>query len=90
MTPDMACWKSVRILMGTLILQTNLVPYPRIHFPLASYSPMISAEKAFHEQLNVSDITAGCFEPHNQMIKCDLRSGKTLQNLWGDRTLSIL
>ena len=25
--------------------QTNLVPYPRIHFPLASYGPVISAEK---------------------------------------------
>ena len=26
--------------------QTNLVPYPRIHFLLASYAPVISAEKA--------------------------------------------
>ena len=25
--------------------QTNLVPYPRIHFPLATYSPVISADK---------------------------------------------
>ena len=25
--------------------QTNLVPYPRIHFPMATYSPVISADK---------------------------------------------
>ncbi|CAD6244778.1 GSCOCG00013469001-RA-CDS [Cotesia congregata] len=56
--------------------QTNLVPYPRIHFPLATYAPIISTEKAYHEQLSVMELTAACFEPGNQMVKCDPRKGK--------------
>ena len=43
--------------------QTNLVPYPRIHFMLTSYAPVISAEKAYHEQLSVAEITNSVFEP---------------------------
>merc|ERR1712108_32162 len=37
--------------------QTNLVPYP-----LATYAPLVSAEKAYHEGLGVDVITKSCFE----------------------------
>ena len=50
--------------------QTNLVPYPRIHFMLSSYSPVISAEKAYHEQLSVAEITNSAYEPASMMAKC--------------------
>ncbi|OIW35541.1 tubulin C-terminal domain-like protein [Coniochaeta ligniaria NRRL 30616] len=56
--------------------QTNLVPYPRIHYPLISYAPVISAAKSSHESFKVSDLTFQCFEPNNQMVVCDPRKGK--------------
>ncbi|KAL4453337.1 hypothetical protein ABPG74_017544 [Tetrahymena malaccensis] len=56
--------------------QTNLVPYPRIHFMLSSYAPIVSAEKAYYEQLSVAEITSSSFEPANMMAKCDPRHGK--------------
>lgn len=56
--------------------QTNLVPYLCIHFPLATYAPVISTEKAYLEQLSVAEITNACFDPANQMIKCDPHHSK--------------
>ncbi|THD19593.1 Tubulin alpha chain [Fasciola hepatica] len=59
-----------------LEFQTNLVPYPRIHYPLTTYAPTVSAEKAYHEKLTVGELTSACFEPANQLVKCDPRQGK--------------
>jgi len=56
--------------------QTNLVPYPRIHYPLATYAPLVSAQLASHEGLGVDVITKSCFEAENQMVKCDPKNGK--------------
>lgn len=56
--------------------QTNLVPFPRIHFPLATYAPLLSAEKATHEQNSVNEMTFSCFESGHQMVKCDPKDGK--------------
>ena len=56
--------------------QTNLVPYPRIHFPMTVLAPIVSAEKAYHEQISTAEITNACFEPANQLVKCDPRHGK--------------
>ena len=55
--------------------QTNLVPYPRLHFPLVMSAPLLSVEKAYHEQLTTTQITSACFDPENQMVKCDHSNG---------------
>ena len=66
----------VALNVDLLEFQTHLVPYPRIHFPLIAYAPIIPAEKTHHEQSTVAEITTGCFEPGNQSVKCDPRHGK--------------
>jgi len=56
--------------------QTNLVPYPRIHFMANSYAPIVPAEKAHHETSTVTEICSACFEPGNMFTKFDPRLGK--------------
>ena len=54
------------------ILQSFRLTLYRIHVSIS----VISAEKAYHEQLTIADITNACFEPANQMVKCDPHHGK--------------
>jgi tubulin alpha len=56
--------------------QTNLVPYPRIHFMLCSLAPILSQNVAFQETSNVRQITNSVFEPDNMMCQIDPRKGK--------------
>ncbi|CAB3401295.1 unnamed protein product [Caenorhabditis bovis] len=56
--------------------QTNLVPYPRIHFPLVAYNPLISNKHTSYESFSVKEITEKCFEPSSQMVKCNPHDGK--------------
>ena len=48
----------------------------RIHYPLATYAPVVSAAKAYHERIAVDEITKACFDAKNQMVTCDPRKGK--------------
>lgn len=56
--------------------QTNLVPYPRIHFPLCTYAPLVPVNKGALADLSTQQITQSCFHPHTQLVKCDPRKGK--------------
>ena len=53
--------------------EVNLVPFPKIHYPLSSYSPIISRDRAATSQFSVREITTECFEPSNHMIMCNPR-----------------
>ena len=48
----------------------------RIHFMFPSCSPIISAEKAYHVQLSVAEITMSVFKPAAMYVMCEPRQGK--------------
>ncbi|XP_067012710.1 tubulin alpha chain isoform X2 [Anabrus simplex] len=57
--------------------QTNLVPYPRIHFPLTSLAPIISSRKKnIGGTPSVEQITEACFTPASRLVVCDPTKGK--------------
>jgi tubulin alpha len=56
--------------------QTNLVPFPRVHFPLVSYAPLFSIQNSAYGSNSISDLTNEVFENGNIMVKCDLARGK--------------
>merc|ERR1712038_1027369 len=49
--------------------QTNLVPFPRLHFMTTALAPVISATKASHEAQTVREITDHVFQPQNMLVK---------------------
>merc|ERR1711998_86324 len=53
--------------------QTNLVPYPRLHFMMQAFAPVISKAKTGHEQHTTPQITSAAFEPQNFLMKADPR-----------------
>jgi len=55
--------------------QTNLVPYPRIHFMIESFCPLISPMAFSKSTLTVPEITSGAFEQANMMVQVDPRNG---------------
>lgn len=55
--------------------RTNLIPYPRIHYPLVTFAPFTPPSRSIHETITTQQLMMSCFEPSNQMIKCDPRNG---------------
>lgn len=69
--------------------QTNLVPYPRIHFATISYAPLLSTEKMRHEKQSIRDLTMDVFNSNCCLLKVDNKRGQYMSCalLWrGDVT----
>merc|ERR1739838_284028 len=49
--------------------QTNLVPFPRLHFMTTSLSPVISHKKSSHESHDCRTITDKCLQPSSFLVK---------------------
>jgi len=49
--------------------QTNLVPFPRLHFMTTALAPVISKDKAKHEAQTIREITDHVFQPQNMLVK---------------------
>jgi len=49
--------------------QTNLVPFPRLHFMTTALAPVVSKEKSSHEAQTIREITDHVFQPQNMLVK---------------------
>merc|ERR1711979_21878 len=49
--------------------QTNLVPFPRLHFMTTALAPVVSKKKADHEAATIREITDHVFQPQNMLVK---------------------
>jgi len=49
--------------------QTNLVPFPRLHFMTSSFAPVVNKQKTDHESNNVREITDKALTSDNFLVK---------------------
>ena len=54
-----------------------MVPYPKAHYLLASYSPSFSEERKYLHPY-ATELTYSCFEPANTMVRCDPKMGRLM------------
>ena len=61
---------------SSAVAKSRFITHSLLYYPCCFL--LFLAEKAYHEQLTVAEITNAVFEPANQMVKCDPRHGKFL------------
>ncbi|VDP68237.1 unnamed protein product [Echinostoma caproni] len=61
---------------GLQEMETNLVPFPRIHFPVLRHAPFMHCSHSEHRMSNIDQLVQQVFSNTGQTVKCDLNRGK--------------
>lgn len=59
-------------------LGMNLIPFPRLHYLLPSYAPLIAPGSKSFQSSSVSELVYSLFDRHNLLVACDPRFGRYL------------
>ncbi|XP_011494620.1 PREDICTED: tubulin beta chain-like [Ceratosolen solmsi marchali] len=59
-------------------LAVNMVPYPKLHFMLTGFAPLVSRANKSFSGLTVTELAHQMFDPRNVMAACDTRNGRYL------------
>ena len=57
-------------------VRNNLVPYPRIHFPVISYAPLHTEDQIKNKVNTLQEFTSACFTSKNVMASINPKRGK--------------
>ncbi|CAH8460584.1 unnamed protein product [Dicrocoelium dendriticum] len=57
-------------------LETNLVPFPRIHFPVLRHAPFLHYSRSTQQASSIDQLVQQVFSTSGQTVKCDLYRGK--------------
>ncbi len=59
-------------------LAVNMVPFPRLHFFIPGFAPLVQRGTEKFKSLSVAELTNQMFDPKNMMTACDPRAGRYL------------
>ncbi|XP_015515021.1 tubulin beta-1 chain-like [Neodiprion pinetum] len=59
-------------------LAVNMVPFPRLHFFVPGFAPLVARNSQQYQALSVPELTQQMFDAKNMMAACDPRHGRYL------------
>jgi len=59
-------------------LAVNMVPFPRLHFFMPGFAPLIARGSQAYSSMSVAELTQQMFDSRNLMAACELKHGRFL------------